>query len=186
MGLTDNPCVYRARQCPDCDAQYWTCSWNCFETEGWQPICAQLESFTDGDNPPNPENEEVFASACQAECYVEAFRDFDRVSNFSKKYDQKTSEECEAAWKTKQASDYIFYSTQAFLYDGLLPSREELPEWLQSEVAAVEKDDSLDMTEIAAHVDECTTCKAFSGDMQFHRRWRWVLQRLLKRNQMLF
>ncbi|KAI8107880.1 hypothetical protein M9435_002907 [Picochlorum sp. BPE23] len=153
-----------ARQCPDCDAQYWTCSWKCFETEGWQPICAQLESFTDGDNPPNPENEEVFASACQAECYVEAFRDFDRVSDFSKKYDQKTSEECEAAWKTKQASDYIFYSTQAFLYDGLLPSREELPEWLQSEVAAVEKDDSLDMTEIAATLDECTTCKAFSGD----------------------
>lgn len=95
---------------------------------------------------------------------MEAYTDFDRVSNFSKKYDQKTSEACEAAWKTKQASDYIFFSTQAFLYEGLLPSREELPEWLQSEVAAVEQNDTLDMTELAATLDECTTCKAFSGE----------------------
>ena len=117
--------------------------------------------FTDGDRGPNPENVEVFINQCQAQCYVDAYGDFDRTKGFEPKFDQQTNTTCESLWKTQQALDYDFFSTQAFAYEGLLPPVGALPQWLQDEIKTVQNNsESIDPTEMAMIWEECSTCAA--------------------------
>lgn len=120
-----------------------------------------MVKFTDGDKGPNPENVEVFINQCQAQCYVDAYGDFDRTSGFEPKFDQQTNATCESVWKTQQALDYDFFSTQAFAYEGLLPPVDALPQWLQDEIKTAQNvSESIDPTEMAMIWEECSTCTA--------------------------
>ena len=110
----------------------------------------------DGDAGPDPSEVEGYTNQCDADCYAEAFGDYETIKALEPLYDQEANSTCESAWKTKQALDYTFYSS-GFLYDGLFPEKTSLPQWLQDEVQNVETN-PVDETEIDAILEQCRTC----------------------------
>lgn len=120
----------------------------------------QRQSYLDGDGDPNPDNVEVFVNPCDADCYAQAYEDFENIKGFIPQYEQQANSTCDSAWRIKQASDYDFFSTQAFLYEGLLPQNpEELPQWLQDEVQGLQNGSiAIDDTELEMTRAECSIC----------------------------
>ena len=149
--------VRLARQCPDCDVQYWTCTWDCYEQWGYQPICAELISYKTG----NAEETTVFVNQCMAGCYVKAYEEFYAVQGFEPTFEQSGDPSCDDAWKRQQALDYdAFSSPDAFKYSELLPPEDDLPQWLQSELNAVKTNPSpSDDLELPLKLEECSVCQ---------------------------
>lgn len=110
----------------------------------------------DGDAGPDPTDVEVYANQCDADCYAKAFEDFEFIERFEPQYEQQVNTTCESVWRAKQALDYEFYSS-GFLYEGLLPERANLPQWLQEELNTVETN-SVDEAEIDTILAECRIC----------------------------
>ena len=110
----------------------------------------------DGDAGPDPSEVEVYTNQCDADCYAEAFGDYETIKALEPLYDQEANSTCESAWKAKQALDYTFYSS-GFLYDGLFPEKTSLPQWLQDEVRNLETN-PVDETEVDAILEQCRTC----------------------------
>lgn len=125
----------------------------------------QRRSYLDGDAGPDPSDLEVYASQCDADCYAKAFEDFELIEGLDPQYQQQANAACESAWRAKQALDYEFYSS-GFLYEGLLPERANLPQWLQDELNTIQTN-PVDETEIDATLAECRTCNpsASAGDV---------------------
>ena len=147
-----------ARQCVDCEVQYWTCSWNCYQEWGYQPICADLISYKTG----SAEEVEVFPNQCIAGCYVKAYEEFYAIKGFEPKFEQVGDASCDAAWKREQALDYEYFSSpDSFKYAGLLPAEENLPQWLQDELANVKgSPNPADDLELPLKLEECSVCRA--------------------------
>ncbi len=152
-----------ARQCPDCEVLYWTCTWDCYQEWGYQPICADLISYKTG----SAVEADVFPNQCMAGCYVKAYEEFYAIKGFEPKIEQVVDASCDAAWKRQQALDYEYFSSpDSFKYAGLLPAEEDLPQWLRDEVADVKGNPSpSDDLELPLKIQECSICRAGGRDI---------------------
>jgi hypothetical protein len=122
-------------------------------------MCAQLLSYKDGDNGPDPDNVEVFMNQCEAGCYVTAYEDFAYLRGFEPKSEQKPNVDCESAWKKTQALDYDFFANEAFKYEGKLPPQNELPPWLQDELQSVSSDtQAIEDDNLLMILEQCKVC----------------------------
>lgn len=103
----------------------------------------------------------VFNNECEAGCYVKAYNEFYAVQGYEPKSEQQPDARCDAAWKRNQALDYQFFSSpDAFKYNNLLAKEEDLPRWMQDELAAVKADPSLvNDPQLALTLEECSVCK---------------------------
>ena len=152
-----------ARQCPDCEVQYWTCAWDCYQEWGYQPICADLISYKTG----SAEEVDVFPNQCMAGCYVKAYEEFYAIKGFEPKFEQVGDASCAAAWRREQALDYEYFSSpDSFKYAGLLPAEEALPQWLRDELANVKGNPNpADDLELPLKLEECSVCQAGGRDI---------------------
>ena len=109
----------------------------------------------------------MFPNQCMARCYVKTYEEFYAIKGFEPKIEQVVDASCDAAWKRQQALDYEYFSSpDSFKYAGLLPAEEDLPQWLQDEVADVKGNPSpSDDLELPLKIQECSICRAGGRDI---------------------
>lgn len=116
--------------------------------------------YTSVKNPNSPaapmEDLSVQNSPCEADCYQKAYADYDLISGFKVRYSQNETKECQDAWKTQQALDYINFYSQVVLYDGLFPVQADLPQWLQDTIKNLS--DNITIDDSYSVPDSCQQC----------------------------
>lgn len=120
-----------ARTCPDCKVTYANCAWQCYQDAGWDPLCVGLLSAKQTAMGARPSTYQLFASECDAQCWIAYQGDYYMQSSYEVEYKQDSPKACERAWQAAAAADYRRYET-GFQFEGLLAPA---PAWLSKELA---------------------------------------------------